>query len=187
MNKFPLSWSPDGRFLLYAAVPGSPTTGNDLMVLPLVGGRKPFPYLQTRFNEFYGVFSPDGRWVAYASNESGRTEVYVAAFPGPGGKRQISTTGGSAPRWRRDGKEIFYLDLNNTMMAAAVNGQGAAFDVTSVKALFEARAVGESPYDVSADGQRFLIVRAADDASAAGITVAVNATAGPKNERGPAK
>ena len=187
VNKFPLSWSPDGRFLLYAAVPGSPTTGNDLMVLPLVGGRKPFPYLQTRFNEFYGVFSPDGRWVAYASNESGRTEVYVAAFPGPGGKRQISTTGGSAPRWRRDGKEIFYLDLNNTMMAAAVNGQGAAFDVTSVKALFEARAVGESPYDVSADGQRFLIVRAADDASAAGITVAVNATAGPKNERGPAK
>ena len=182
-TNYPASWSPDGRFLLYAAVPGSPTTGNDLMVLPLFGDRKPFPYLQTRFNEFYGLFSPDGRWVAYSSNESGRYEVYVAAFPDAGGKRQISTTGAGLgpPRWRHDGKEIFYTSPNGTMMAAAVNGQGAAFEVTSVTALFEAPAViSDWPYDVSADGQRFLIVRAADDTSADGITVVVNGTAGPE-------
>lgn len=161
---------------MYAAVPGSPTTGNDLWVLPLFGERKPIPFLQTRFNEFYGVFSPDGRWVAYTSNESGRTEVYVAAFPGAGGKRQISTAGGTMPRWRRDGREIFYLSPDNTLMAAAVNGQGASFAVASVAALFETRAAGDWPYDVSADGQRFLIVSAADDEGAAGITVTVNGT-----------
>jgi hypothetical protein len=176
------SWSPDGRFLLYIAVPGSPTTGNDLWVLPLFGDRKPYPYLQTRFNEWGGRFSPDGRWVAYDSNESGRTEVYVAAFPGAGGKRQISTDGGANPRWRRDGKELFYLAPNNTLMAAAVNSQGASFEVASVTALFETRRSGNTdfPYDVSADGQRFLIISASDDTSASGITVAVNGTAGPK-------
>lgn len=180
MNKYPLSWSPDGRFLLYAAAPGSPTTGDDLWVLPLFGDRKPFPYLETRFSEFYGLFSPDGRWVAYTSNESGRTEVYVAAFPGAGGKRQISTAGGSFPRWRRDGREIFYLDPTNRLMAATVNGQGARFEVASVTALFETRSLGNSPYDVSPDGQRFLIISASDAASAAGITVVVNGTTGPK-------
>ena len=146
----------------------------------LFGDRKPFPYLQTRFGEAYGQFSPDGRWVAYASNESGRAEVYVAAFPGAGGKRQISTAGGNNPRWRRDGKGLFCLAPNNTLMAAAVNGQGASFEVASVKTLFETRSGGDFPYDVSADGQRFLIISASDDTSAAGITVAVNGTAGPK-------
>ncbi len=181
VNKLPSSWSPDGRFVLYlATTPGSSTTGIDLMLLPLFGDRKPFPYLQTRFNETSGMFSPDGRWVTYQSNESGRPEVYVAAFPGAGGKRQISATGGGNPRWRRDGKEIFYVGRNSTLMVAAVNGQGTSFEVTSVKALFETRAAGDYPYDVAADGQRFLIVRPADDASAAGITVTVNGTAGPK-------
>ena len=157
------------------AAPGSPTTGNDLWVLPLFGDRKPFPYLQTRFNENGGQFSPDGRWIAYQSNESGRNEVYVAAFPGAGGKRQISTDGGDGPRWRRDGKELFYLAPNNTLMAAAVNGQGASFEVASVTPLFETRrGSGDFPYDVSADGQRFLIISAAADARAAGITVVVN-------------
>ena len=181
INKYPLSWSPDGRFILYSAVPGSPTTGNDLWAMPLSGDRKPFPYLQTRSNEFYGLFSPDGRWVAYVSNESGRGEVYVAAFPGAGGKRQISTAGGNAPRWRRDGKELIYLTPNNTLMAASVNGQGASFEVTSVTTLFETRRSSpEFPYDVSADGQRFLIISAADDATSSGITVAVNSNAGPR-------
>jgi Tol biopolymer transport system component len=181
VNKYPSSWSPDGRFLLYGALPGSPTTGSDLWVLPLFGDRKPFPYLQTRFSEESGRFSPDGRWVAYMSNESGRNEIYVAAFPGAGGKRQISTAGGGGPRWRRDGKEIFYLAPDKTLMAAAVNGQGASFEVVSVKALFETRRSGNIfPYDVSADGQRFLIISASDDTSAAGITVAVNWTAGLK-------
>jgi eukaryotic-like serine/threonine-protein kinase len=178
VNKVPLSWSLDGRFLMYMASPGSPTTGNDLWVLPLFGDRKPFPFLQTRFSEYPAQFSPDGRWVAYVSNESGRAEVYVAAFPGAGGKRQISTEGGNVPRWRRDGREIFYLASDNTLMAASVNGQGAAFEVPSVKALFQTKRFGtDLMYDVSGDGQRFLIISAADDSRAEGITVAVNWTA----------
>src|SRR3989449_11056669 len=95
-----------------------PKTGNDLWVLPLFGDRKPFPFLQTQFGEYPARFSPDGRWIAYVSNESGRNEVYVAPFQGPGGsstadgpgtpggKWQVSAAGGDWPRWRRDGKEI---------------------------------------------------------------------------------
>jgi Tol biopolymer transport system component len=175
-NKLASSWSPDGRFLLYMAT----TTGSNMMVLPLFGDRKPFPFTQGRFNPFYGQFSPDGRWVAYRSNESGRNEVYVAAFPGAAGKRQISTAGGVWPRWRRDGKEIFYLDPGSMLMVAAVSGEGSSFGVTSVTGLFEAHAVSDFPYDVSADGQRFLIVRAYDDTSTAGITVTVSGTAARK-------
>ena len=92
-----------------------------------------------------------------------------------GGKRQISTAGGNVPRWRRDGKEIFWLAPDNTLMAASVNGQGASVEVASVKALFQMkRAGGDYSYDVSADGQRFLIISAADEVSAPGITVVVN-------------
>src|ERR1019366_6551897 len=93
-DKRPHSWSPNGRFILY----GSSQNNGDLMVLPLSGDRKPFPFLSTPFNETQGVFSPDGKWVAYQSNESGRSEVYVRPFPGPGGQWQVSTGGGGAPR-----------------------------------------------------------------------------------------
>src|SRR4029077_15422640 len=107
LNKTPVSWSPDGRFIMY--VSSGSATGNDLFVLPLSADRKPVPFLQTKFNEGAGQFSPDGRWVAYQSDESGKYEVYVAPFPGPAGKWQISTAGGTNPRWRRDGTEIFYM------------------------------------------------------------------------------
>ena len=107
----------------------------------------------------YGQFSPDGRWVAYVSDESGRNEVYVAPFPGPGGKWQISTAGGTYPRWRRDGTEIFYVSPDSKLMSAAVNGKGLSFEVGAVTPLFETHLVTGSryAYDVSADGQRFLI------------------------------
>ena len=128
---------------------------------PLFGDRKPFPFVQTRFPEWPGRFSPDGRWIAYRSPESGRDEVYVAPFPGPGGKRQISTAGGHHPRWRRDGKEIFYVAPGNKLMAATVNGQGSAFQAGEVRPLFDVRpAAVAGPrylYDVSPDGQRFLV------------------------------
>jgi hypothetical protein len=151
----------------------------DLFVLPLSGNRKPFPFLQTPFREDRSSFSPDGRWVAYGSDESGRFEVYVAPFPGPGGKRQLSTAGGGWPRWRRDGREIFYLAADNTLMTAEVNGRGSAFDVGRVTPLFKVNTfrVG-NPYDVSADGQRFLINTPKAEASAVPITVVVNWTAG---------
>jgi Tol biopolymer transport system component len=91
-NKFPACWSPDGRFILYMVDDGDPT-GWDLWLLPLFGNRKPYPFLQTPFNEAQGRFSSDGKWIAYISNESGQYEVYVAPFPGPGGKWQISSIG----------------------------------------------------------------------------------------------
>jgi Tol biopolymer transport system component len=85
-------------------------TGNDIWALPIGGAdRKPFPVVQTKFNEHSGQFSPDGKWIAYMSSESGRYELYVQLFPGPGGKTQISASGGRSPRWRRDGKEMFYV------------------------------------------------------------------------------
>ncbi|HEY4579582.1 MAG TPA: hypothetical protein VIG89_00985, partial [Candidatus Acidoferrales bacterium] len=118
-------------------------------------------------------------WIAYSSNESGRTEIYVAPFPGPGGKRQISTVGGILPRWRRDGTEIFYLTPDNKLMAAAVNGKGSSFEVGIVKPLFDTRATGgRYPYDVSADGQRFLINTLPGQATSSPVTVVLNWTAG---------
>ena len=87
MNKTPTDWSPDGRFILYRQ--GDPNTGQDLWVLPMMGERKPFPFVKTNFEEREGHFSPDGRWVAYVSNESGRFEIYVQPFPGSGGKWQV--------------------------------------------------------------------------------------------------
>src|SRR5439155_25305529 len=100
-NKTPLSWSPDGRFILFTSDEG----GGHLWALPLAGNKKPLPFRQTTFRETEAQFSPGSDWIAYVSNESGRNEVYVAPFPGPGARFQISMAGGSQPRWRRDGKE----------------------------------------------------------------------------------
>ncbi len=179
-DKYPASWSPDGRFILYRTRGGP--TGSDLFLLPLSGDHKPVPFLNTKFNEDIGQFSPDGRWVAYSSDESGRSEVYVVPFPGPGGKWQISTAGGTFPRWKHDGSEIFYLAPDNKLMAVTVNGKGANFDVGPIKPLFETRVVlgGRYQYAVSEDGQRFLINTAPEQAASAAITVVLNWTAGLK-------
>jgi dipeptidyl aminopeptidase/acylaminoacyl peptidase len=169
--KTPLSWSPDGQRILYAAA--GKETGRDLWVLPLMGDNKPAPFRHTRFNEVSGQFSPDGRWIAYVSDESGRQEVYVAPFAGTGGSSQISTAGGVEPRWRRDGAELFYW-AGNTLMAASVNGRGSAFEVGAVRPLFESRRRegGSSSYDVSVDGQRFLVNSVVDES--APVTLLVN-------------
>src|SRR5437879_3877443 len=116
--KAPTDWSSDGRFLLFRNQ--DPQTGFDLWVLPLSGDKKPFPFLKTPFEEREGQFSPDGNWIAYQSNESGRFEIYVQPFPAPGGKFQISANGGAQPRWNKNGKEIFYVSLDSKMMAAPV-------------------------------------------------------------------
>src|SRR5262249_13906893 len=98
-NKVATDWSSDGRFLLFRSI--DPQTGWDLWVLPMSGDKKPFPFLKTPFEEREGQFSPDGKWIAYQSNESGRFEIYVQLFPGPGEKFQISASGGAQPRWNK--------------------------------------------------------------------------------------
>jgi len=184
-DKMPTDWSPDGRFVLFTRVDGQ--SGNDLWILPLSGG-KPIPFVQTTFSEGGGRFSPDGRWVAYASNESSRSEIYVAPFPGPGGKWQISTSGGLEPFWRRDGREIYFLtgeggNTTHRLMAVDVTASPASFEVGTVRPLFETGAMGapgssggRHRYAAAPDGQRFLMtaVGGVDPAQWAPITLVVN-------------
>jgi len=159
-TKRPMDWSADGRFILYRSSNGGE---DDVWVLPMTPGAgvrgDPIPFQKTAFDEDAGCFSPDGRWIAYASNETEQLEVYVRPFPEGGGKWQVSTQGGTHPKWRRDGKEIFYLSASGHMMAAEVDGSKASFEVGAVRPLFETSVwASASPYDVSADGQRFILV-----------------------------
>jgi hypothetical protein len=129
----------------------------DIWVLPMTqqsgAPAKPYPWLQTQFAEQAAVFSPDGKWVAYQSNESGHNEIYVAPFPGPGGQRQVSTAGGTAPRWPAEGKEIFYVGGDNGLMAVPVNAGGATLDIGKAHRLFGFPSTGVGViYDVSAQG-----------------------------------
>ena len=146
----------------------------DLWILPLNDARKPFPYVSGAGSQTDGQFSPNGRWVAYASNESTQYQVYVAPFPWTGARWQISTNRGSHPQWRRDGKEIFFLGPGGSqMMAAEVDGSGPFFHVGKVNTLFSLNTSGStsvpssSPlgYAVSHDGQRFLVVASGETRS----------------------
>jgi Tol biopolymer transport system component len=158
-TKYPLDWSRDGRFILFRAI--DENTNFELWYMP-AADRQPIPYLKSKFGVSHGQFSPDGKWVAYTSNESGRWEVYVSSFPASGGNWRISSAGGSEPRWRRDGKELFYLASDGKLMAAAVN-EGPPFEAGVATPLFQTRrrerisATDLFSYDVSADGQRFLV------------------------------
>ncbi|MGH9787494.1 MAG: protein kinase domain-containing protein [Candidatus Acidiferrales bacterium] len=156
----PDSVSPDGRFLLFSRL--SPGTSGDIWVLPLEGDRKPYPFLNTPANEYAATFSPDGRWVAYVSLESGRPEVYVRAFPGPGGgKWQLSNEGGTQPVWPKGANEIFYRN-GERVMAVPVQTQ-PTFQPGSPRQLFAGRYLTWTgpfrAYDVAPGGQRFLMVR----------------------------
>ena len=163
--RFPTDWSPDGKFLTY--IEGA-LGGWAIWMLPLEGERKPYLFHASQFSEREAAFSPDGKWVAYCSNESGDYRVYVVPFPGPGGKWQVSPEGGCGPRWRRDGKEIFYLSSDNKMMVTEVKSSGSSFEIGSTHALFATRAYGVfGRFDVSADGQRFAIPYEAGQPSAA--------------------
>ena len=192
--------SADGRFLLYQSV--DPQTDWDLWVLPLEGDRKPWLFLKTNFNERQGQFSPDGRWVAYMSNESGRGEIYVRPFLAPAaagttgnrtsadaaydrssGQWQVSTVGGMWPRWRPDGKELYYIGSNGQMMAAPLTATGTTLEPGTPVALFQTRIYGgggdfgqSRQYDVTRDG-RFLI-NTVLDAAASPITLLLNWTPG---------
>ena len=134
LNQFPTDWSSDGRFLLYEQSEGTAETG-DLWARPLEGNQVPSPLTQTRFDERDGRFSPDGHWVAYRSDESGRREIYIRSFPGPGRGWQISSGGGQSPRWSDDGKKIYYLTLDWKLMVVPVT-MGATVQVGAPRFLF---------------------------------------------------
>jgi eukaryotic-like serine/threonine-protein kinase len=181
VDRYPLAWSPDGRYLLCNQTRGA--LSGTLCLISLDGDRTPRPFLNSGFSEIPAVFSPDGGWVAYVSDESGTKEVYVTSFPQPKEKWQVSTHGGDFPRWSHDGTEIFFLGADR-LMASAVSVQGAELQVGAVRELFPVRwPVGtRSPYDVSRDGQRFLVNMADADPGATPITVVVNWTAKMRGE-----
>jgi Tol biopolymer transport system component len=149
----PSDWHPSGRFIAFYR--GDPATANDIWIVPLDGDRTPYAFARSRFNETSGRFSPDGRWLAYESDEAGQPDIYVRAFPGPGEAHRISTGGGSNPRWRRDGKELFYVAAQR-MMAVPVNST-VSFDAGAARELFDRKPARIIDYDVAADGQSFLI------------------------------
>jgi serine/threonine protein kinase len=177
--KYVTDWSPDGKFILYRAVDA--TTNLELWALPIGGSHEPIPFLKTTFGVSHGQFSPDGRWVAYASNESGKWEIFVAPFPGPGGNWKVSTAGGSEPRWRRDGKELFYVAPDGKMMAVEVTA-GSTFEAGAATPLFQTRrrepvsSTDLFSYDVSADGQRFLINTDVGEVTSLPLTTVFNWT-----------
>jgi len=174
------NWSRNGRFIAYET--DNSKTGWDIWILPMnpqgaSGDRKPFLFLQTAFHEGRPVFSPDGHWIAYQSNESGRDEIYIRPFPGPGGKWQVSTNGGSRPHWRGDGKELFYLDFGNFITVAETSLGSSTVEIGVVRPLFSIirfGVVGTDFYDVTADG-RFLVVEApGSEETSSPVTLVVN-------------
>ncbi len=179
-TKVPTDWSRDGRFIIYHDF--DPKTKRDVWVLPVTGSgeAKPFRALGTEANEMVGTLSPDGRWLAYASDASGRYEVYVQSFPGGVGMRQVSNGGGIGPRWRRDGRELFYYAADGKLMAAPVRS-GESLEAGAAVPLFDFRAGTAqlvTPYAVTGDGQRFLINAVVETEPNAPLTVWVNWAAG---------
>jgi len=175
-------WSLDGRYIVYWDT--LPTTKLDLAVLPLFGNRSPQPFAQTEFNEKQGRLSPDGRWMAYASDETGRYEVYVQPFPAGGGKWQISIGGGEQPSWRRDGKELFYVGEGQKLIVVGVDASASTFQRSSPRELFQMHSPVDiwtrNQYAVTSDGQRFLVNTSVDTSSSSPITVVINWSAGLK-------
>jgi hypothetical protein len=176
-SKSPLSWSSNGQFLLFYEL--DPKTNYDLWTLPLTGDGKPSPWLNTPDIETLGQFSPNGRWVAYQSNESGRFEIYVQPFPAANAKWPISTNGGSMPRWRADGKELFFIAPDAKLMALTVAASNVTFEAAPPVALFQTRIVGDPgqilkhQYAVSRDG-RFLINETPEASTATPIMLILN-------------
>jgi Tol biopolymer transport system component len=178
LSKQATDWSRDGHFLLYRS--NDPKTDWDIWALPLDGDRQPIPVVRTKFEERDGQFSPDGKWIAYQSNESGQFEIYVQPFPGPGQKSRLSTNGGAQVRWRRDGKELFYSNLDGWLVSvpfSIASGSQVAENPPPVR-LCPARVgaiqdISLPEYTVSADGQRFLLDTALEETPSP-ITIILN-------------
>jgi eukaryotic-like serine/threonine-protein kinase len=167
----PEDWSPDGRYLVERKV----VPPDSLWIQPLFGDKKPYPFAAEAYNQRSARISPDGKWLAYASDESGPFEVYVQSFPAGGGKVQVSIKGGERPAWSRDGTELFFMNPDSKVMAAAIHAS-TKFEAGEPKALFDTKSGGSHGFDVSKDG-RFLIPVRAESAGATPLTVVVNWTA----------
>jgi Tol biopolymer transport system component len=176
-HEWPLDWSKDGRFLLYQRI--DQQTGLDLWALPMFGdSRNEFVVANTPYEERNGQFSPNGRWVAYETNESGRFEIMVQPFPEPSSKWKVSTNGGLQPRWRPDGTELYFIAPDGKLMTVPVTGSDGAFEFGMPVALFPTRITGMGPmfkhqYAVSRDG-RFLISQSNEESANAPVTLILN-------------
>jgi dipeptidyl aminopeptidase/acylaminoacyl peptidase len=182
--KIVCDWSPDGRFLVYKQFDADSGT-MDLWALPLDGDRTPIPLVRTPYDDRDGQISPDGKSIAYDSDESGRPAIYVQSFPKSGTKGLVSTTGGSQPRWRGDGRELFYLAPDGYLMAVPMGAGAGPSGIGTPVRLFKPRfapfsAISRQQYVVSSDGQRFLLV-AADDVPTPPITMVLNWTPGSRH------
>jgi eukaryotic-like serine/threonine-protein kinase len=179
--KHPNDWSADGKYLIYDE--HTATARQDLWIVPMEGAHTPIPFLATPADETSAAFSPDGKWMAYSSDESGRRDVYVRGFApdrnpaAADGRWTISVTGGDKPRWSRDGKELFYIATDGKMMAVPIKG-GPAFEPGVPIPLFNTRVTGFMPFDVAPDGRFLINTMPADATSRSSITVVVNWFAG---------
>jgi len=172
VGKYCQSWSPDGKSVLFMTVNNA---DRDMWMLPLFGDRKPISFVQTEFSEGGGQYSPDGKWVAYFSDESGKSEIYIRSILPTGGKQLVSTSGGSLPRWRQDGKEIFYLSAAGELMAVKVRQNGSALAIDTPMRLFQAHLESFLPsFDVNATGERFLMIASSPQKFPSPITVVIN-------------
>ncbi|MGB6198297.1 MAG: protein kinase [Candidatus Acidiferrales bacterium] len=177
-----VDWSPDSRYLSLNE-DNFKETRDEIWVLPLFGDRKPFQPVPAATNQFDGEFSPDGHWFAYFSYESGRSEVYVVPFPGPGGKYQISQTGGWDLRWDKKG-HLYFLTMGNRLMEADLETDGNSLQMKAVHPLFKVSVPSFTApfFDVTPDGSRFLVITSADPTATGSITVLSNWQAAMKNQ-----
>jgi serine/threonine protein kinase/Tol biopolymer transport system component len=182
LGRYAADWSRDGRYIMYIGG-GRAIQRSDLWVAPMASPRQARALLDSGFVETHGRFAPRRGWFAYASTETGQLEVYIDRFPERGAKRLVSTKGGGWPRWASDGGEMFYLSPDNQLMAVAVQADGDRLDLARPRPLFAVRPrppvrLDAYPYDVSPDGQRFVVNTLTEDTTSTTITVVLNWTAG---------
>jgi len=179
-SDFAPRFSPDGRYLLFERMAEQPNSRREIWGVLLSGDRKAFPVIQSQFDVYAPALSPDGKWLAYESRESGRPEVCVIPFLHSSGKWEVSTGGGVLPRWRRDGRELFYISTDNKIMSAEITEQESSLLIGKVRSLFQINPVpfaGGSNYDVTSDGNKFVVASLAPSQVSEPLTVVINWTA----------
>jgi dipeptidyl aminopeptidase/acylaminoacyl peptidase len=174
LNKYPSSWSSDGKYIAYEILDSSHF---DVWILPMFGDRKPYPFLKEKYNTRFPVFSPDVKWIAYTSYEAGHGQVYVVAFPQPGGRFLVGD--GFGPAWGRNGKEILYTDDHSHVASVEVTAHGDSVELGKPQILFPTQPVGPGLFEVSSDGNRFLMMQAPVQNSPS-LTLVVNWPQEPK-------